>query len=447
MKDCPICCEPFNRSTRKGVSCNYCHFKGCRSCNQTYILQSINEPSCMSCKVPWGLDFIWQSFTHVFYNTDLENHRANILFEREKLRLPETQHRLYCDQLRLEVTPLEDAIFLYESSPVKPVYYDMLVQRVKEIRDIIGYTRSSLNEARKKVDTVVRGCPEPDCKGFIMKQSFRCGVCSATLCHRCHVVLTATNKEGHVCKEEDVETAKILTTNTKPCPKCREMIFKIDGCDQMWCTMCHTAFSWKTGEIENHIHNPHYYEWMRRNGQAIPRADGDQPQCNPDGMLVRPDVHRLSRLPLTPEQKAFILGVHRLVGHMEWDEIARMTRYIDAGGSEQVKELLREQYLRSTITEVDWKKTLISNLKKTEKWTKVRDIMQLFNRIAIEQLHLLLMEENIQPDHFHRFSQTIEGIRVYCNEAFLSLTKQYPMVPYAITRHWGMVREKKTAVN
>ena len=33
----------------------------------------------------------------------------------------------------------------------------------------------------------------------------------------------------------------------------------------MWCTQCHTAFSWKSGQIQTRVHNPHYYEWLREN--------------------------------------------------------------------------------------------------------------------------------------------------------------------------------------
>lgn len=444
MKDCSICCETFNKSTRKPIECNYCQFQTCRVCSRTYILQSINEPSCMSCKVPWGTDFIWQSFTHVFYNTELETHRANILFEREKLQLPETQHKIYCEQLRAEILPLDDMVFFYENTNIKPTYYPMVLKRIAEIREVIGYTRISMNDARRKIDAVVRGCPQENCKGFITKSSFKCGVCSTKLCNQCHIILV-TNDEEHICNKEDIETAKILTTNTKPCPKCREMIYKIDGCDQMWCIMCHTAFSWKTNEIENHIHNPHYYEWMRRNGQTIPRADGDQPVCNPQGELVRPELHYLNRLPLTPQQKECMLAVHRLIGHLQWSEIPRLNRQIDMGSSEEMKELFRKNYLRNLITEEQWKKTLISNLKKTEKWTKVKDVMLLFNRISIEQFHLILAA-NTTAEQYDECFMTIRGIRKYCNEVFQQLVKQYPMVPYVISKKMEIIREKKRPV-
>ena len=68
----------------------------------------------------------------------------------------------------------------------------------------------------------------------------------------------------------------MLAKDSKPCPKCQSLIFKINGCDQMWCTQCHTAFSWKTGKLEKNIHNPHFYEWQRKNGGgAAPRNPGD----------------------------------------------------------------------------------------------------------------------------------------------------------------------------
>lgn len=52
---------------------------------------------------------------------------------------------------------------------------------------------------------------------------------------------------NHVCKKEDIETAKLLKENTKPCPSCNMGVYKIEGCSQMFCTSCKTAFGWTTG--------------------------------------------------------------------------------------------------------------------------------------------------------------------------------------------------------
>jgi hypothetical protein len=69
----------------------------------------------------------------------------------------------------------------------------------------------------------------------------------------------------HKCKKEDVKTFKAMMKNSKPCPKCSELIWKNGGCSQMFCTMCHCCFDWNTGkEITTFFHNPHHQQWLEQ---------------------------------------------------------------------------------------------------------------------------------------------------------------------------------------
>ena len=122
----------------------------------------------------------------------------------------------------------------------------------------------------------VRACPAGDCRGFL-SQVWKCGMCDNWTCPDCHEVKGLEKDGPHMCDPNSVETAKMLAKDSRPCPKCASVIFKIDGCDQMFCTQCHTAFSWRTGRVEmGTIHNPHYYEYQRQRG-TVPRNPGDVP--------------------------------------------------------------------------------------------------------------------------------------------------------------------------
>jgi hypothetical protein len=65
---------------------------------------------------------------------------------------------------------------------------------------------------------------------------------------------------------------------------CNKRFLLSDGtvlrnCDQMFCISCQTPFDWNTGKIVTSgvIHNPHYFEWLKRNGKSIQRNPADIP--------------------------------------------------------------------------------------------------------------------------------------------------------------------------
>ena len=91
MADCSICCEKFNKSSHAKVTCSFCDFETCRSCVQQYLLSTSNDPHCMNCKNVWGREFIDETCTKTFRNKALKTHRENILLDREKCLMPETQ--------------------------------------------------------------------------------------------------------------------------------------------------------------------------------------------------------------------------------------------------------------------------------------------------------------------------------------------------------------------
>jgi len=53
-----------------------------------------------------------------------------------------------------------------------------------------------------------------------------------------------------------------IIDGVRPCPSCRAPIMRTHGCNQMFCTICHTKFDWITGALltDRGYDNPHHTE-------------------------------------------------------------------------------------------------------------------------------------------------------------------------------------------
>ena len=346
--DCSVCCEKTNKTTRKAINCPYCGYLCCYTCFKTYLMDpSKNGADCMSCHKELSLEFIAETTPHSFHNQVYRNKRATDLLSQERSLLPDTQG-LVEDRQRQKAHDKEIVELREEEEYLK--------LRMREIKREINYHRygwrrdgngESKEDQTKERKKFIMACPVEDCRGFL-STAWKCGTCEVYVCPDCRIVKGSRNDEEHKCDENLVASVKLIATETRNCPQCAVPIYKIDGCDQMWCVECQTPFSWRTGEkVTGTIHNPHYYQWQRnRNGGEAPRVPGDVPY-NPCGGL--PAVTTIVR---SYGEKGTVLfqgiyNCHRSIEHIRWTVLPR---YPDRIGIQDNSDL-RVQYLLNEISE------------------------------------------------------------------------------------------------
>ena len=444
---CIVCTEKFNNSRNSEVKCEHCQFSACRTCCQTYIIDQ-TKAKCMNndCFPEWSRKFLVKNFTKTFISNDWKKVRENVLFDGEKALLPATQgvveQRKNRMKMLLEVRELDKQIS------------ELNRQRTDLIANHHDTTRRHGQDRRH----FIRACPQEECRGFLSSM-WKCGTCAMWTCPECHEMKGEFQDSPHTCDPNNVETAKLLAKDTKPCPTCATGIFKIEGCDQMWCTQCHTAFSWRTGQIETHIHNPHFYEWQRRNnnGQA-PRVAGDIP-CG--------GIYLDYRMPMMINQALRRKLNEQDVLGRDSEDTTKLFRRIEriVQSSLHLREVqlptyrvnhvednleLRVSYLMNDITEEEFKVRAQRANKQHEKKREMGDIIRLYIQTVVDIMtrvneyaqgnESLIRRERDKTDpekarsneertmikqRVHEILDETEVIRDYANECLVDIGNTY----------------------
>jgi hypothetical protein len=351
--DCDICGET---KLTLSVTCPYCNFTCCKTCFDTYLLTTTGDAKCMSCKAIFDLTIVWKlCITSVTYKKYLD-FRLDQLMQKEKSHFQESIVQIEREKILSSI-----------ASNSKKMRVRGNLSHIDEI-DL---------EEELMQNIFITHCSVVDCKGTLNKK-WNCRLCDACHCNKCGELKTGT----HVCNPNSVQNLEEIKKNSKPCPTCGVAIFKTDGCDQMFCIVCHTAFSWTTLKIETgRIHNPHYYEIMRKNGN-FRRDDGDVRPC--DELVYHLEERHQLYDAITSEfeiaQKSKFTDAPRFITELDsrdWNE----TSYIFGG---QTFADIRKQFLKNEISDGDYRRRMKL---KFNKFTKMHEVCQILalTKIAMSE--------------------------------------------------------------
>ena len=446
---CSICADHYTAVLRKKVECSFCHKTTCSKCVEQYLMSRHEDAHCLHCRVNYSDATLRSICTPTYLKQKYYKHRQEVLMNRERSMLPGLQdtaiaakktrddmkevnavhqtllemrrerkkhliayHQINMEYHQLPVENIVERTVLRLQLDMERAALEDMADQLKEYRrdyyemrwnvrhghhvhaevDAAAAASSAAgaSEAGEEKKTFIRRCLRDGCQGFL-STAWKCGLCEWYSCGTCLTVKGQHRDTAHECKKEDVETAELIRKDSKSCPNCGQYIQKSSGCSQMFCISCQTPFDWETGKIvtKGAIHNPHYYEWMARNG-GIPRNPQDIP-CGGypnawDLYRVQPRSHTIRQGP----QWAHFVEFHRIC--MEIQDLGARTyrSHLDQDAVQQ----LHIQFLLRDITEEQWGRRLAQLEKKRKRDAEIQEVFAAFHMVAVDMVARVTRHED-----------------------------------------------------
>ncbi len=205
----------------------------------------------------------------------------------------------------------------------------------------------------------------------------------------------------------------------------------VRNCDQMWCTDCHTAFSWTTGQlVQGVIHNPHYYEFLRKQGNGVaPRNAGDVP-CGgiPYYGHLSNAIRRLPR-----EQCNLVMAIHRITSEISDERLGNYQGHFNVNDNGD----LGVRYLMKDITKDQMKTELAKREHKRYKHLAIRAILEMFVTTSTMMLNNIVTNPPTTAETFQLVLTEYENLRVYVNESLMRVSRMKACSVPQISQKWG----------
>jgi hypothetical protein len=439
VNECQVCCESYNKSNRARIVCEFgdCNYEICAKCVRTYLLSTTTDPHCMQCKKTWSDKFMAMNLPKSFIVKEFRDTRKDLLFQREISKLPESM----ADAEKLLMIEEEQK----KARQIK-VEMNLLQEKMRELAEKEAQSWGRVREIRtgtsaKKEEEVrefIAHCPNNDCRGFLSTQ-YKCKLCNLHTCSKCLEVIGYTKSDPHECVEASVKSAELIRKETKPCPCCGVRVFKISGCDQMWCVECHKAFSWNTGLVDNGtVHNPEFYKYQAKmNAGQVPRNPQDV-VCG--GLINWQGLRYITSKCIAAGLSSKVEAIHRIVAEITTMTLPRIR--------EKVREFsdfndVRVKYLLKRIDKDQMGTHIFRSDNLRKKNTELLNIYELLSVVGIE------MFNNLRASTAADFTkETIlqiaeyDNLRVYCNKQLETISGTYSQAVHLIGKDWQTVSKK-----
>lgn len=229
----------------------------------------------------------------------------------------------------------------------------------------------------------------------------------------------------------------------------------VHNCQQMFCITCKTPWDWGTGKIvtSGPIHNPHYYEWMKRNGENMTRNPADVP-CG-----GYPNAWELRRMPRRMRDSVahVFYEFHRLCHELQDISTRNYRSHID----NTTVHGIHTRFLLGDFDEKHWGQMLAVNEKKRKRDQEIQEIFAAFRMVAVELINRVHLYHNPQYGSFTELpvleAETLLlnlGVEIQelidmINTALKGVSKSYSYaVPYInCTKHHDVVNYHMATMN
>jgi hypothetical protein len=153
------------------------------------------------------------------------------------------------------------------------------------------------------------------------------------------------------------------------------------NCSQIWCVSCKTPWDWNTGKVETGgiIHNPHYFEWMRRNGNAAPRNPADVPCGGYPGGWELVQMPRGMNYSIANHYFEF----HRICLDLQDRSERQYRTHIDNDSTTNINV----KFLVGDYDEKRWGQLLGKNERKRKRDSEVQEVFAAFRMVAVELIN------------------------------------------------------------